>query len=535
MKKIFVLILVMGLGFTSFSQKFNYKKTFIKAERAMQLFDYETALMHYAKIAMNEPNANIHYLIGYLYFEKFNNVEKSIEYFEKAISSVSTSYKKSNYKETNAPTILYYYLGKCYHIKHQFDDAIAMYDKYRPTVIEDFSELQKLDKEKEYSNNAKELVKNPVEIEINLLGDNINTEYDEHSPVIDASESMIIFTSRRKGSTGNLKTNDGKFYEDIYISRKENNEWQPAQKISTNINTIEHEASIALSSDGRELFIFRDDVGVGNIYYSHFIDEINDWSKPTKLGSNINSTGDETHASISPDGQTLFFSSNRPGGFGGYDIYLVNKLPTGEWGWAVNAGEMINTPYDESGPYIHQDGYTLYFSSKGHNSMGGYDLFSTTLKDDSTFTSVKNLGYPINTIYDDAFYVLSTDGKRAYYSKETAGGKGGQDVFMMDLLSLPERSFVVVSGTIQKQGSNEILKDISIDVKDADSDKLIGKYRPNKNNGKYLIVVQRGKKYTISSTDGDVDFIKNTFEVPEDSSFFYNKTTLDINPLGIAK
>lgn len=522
-------------SFMSFSQKFNYKKVFIKAERAIQLQDYEEALKYYAKIAMNEPNANIHYLLGWLYFEQLNNVEKAIEFFEKGIESVSTSYQKSNYKETNAPTILYFYLGKCYHIKHQFNDAISMFDKYRPSVIENFTELQKLDKEKDFSVNAKELVKNPVEIEIHLLSDSINTEYDEHSPVIDASEKTMIFTSRRKGSTGNLKTSDGKFFEDIYISRKENGEWQQAKKISTNINTIEHEASIALSSDGRELFVFRDDVGVGNIYYSFFMDEINDWSKPTKLGSNINSTSDETHATISPDGQTLFFASNRAGGFGGYDIYLVNKLPTGEWGWAVNAGEMINTPYDESGPYIHQDGYTLYFSSKGHNSMGGYDLFSTTLKDDSTFTSSKNLGYPINTIYDDAFYVLSTDGKRAYYSKEIAKGKGGQDIFMMDLLSLPERSFVVISGTIQKQGGNEIQKDISIEVRDNDSGKLIGKYRPNKNNGKFLVVVQRGKKYIISSTDDGVVFVKNTFEVPEDSSFFYNKTTLDINPLGIIK
>jgi len=537
MKKCLLFVLLGLIINAGFSQgKFNFKKEFIKAERAMQIEDYETALKSYLTIFNNDTvNANVNYKIGWIYFIKMHNHKKALRHFESAVKDVSPTYLPNTHKEKKSPPESYNLLAECYHKELRFQEAIEMFDQYRPFVLDKFEVLQKLDIEKNYSINAMALVQNPVTIEIHLLSNAVNSEFDDHSPVITADESMMVFTSRRKGSTGNIKTRDGKFFEDIYMSKMKDNEWQPAEKISVNINTIEHEASIALSSDGRELFIYRDDIGVGNIYSSKYIDEIQDWSRPVKLGSNISTTSNETHASLSPDGQTLYFTSDRDGGKGGFDIYRVRRLPNGEWGWAENCGDIINTPYDDTGPYMHQDGTTLYFSSKGHNSMGGFDLFSSSLKDDSTFTEPKNLGYPINTINDDAFYVLSADGKRAYYSKEEKGGYGGQDVYMMDLLSLPERSFVVISGTIQKESSNEIVQDLTIEVKDAETMKVIGKYRPNKNNGSYLIVVERGKKYLVSPVDSEVEFVKNVFSVPRESSFFYSKQTLPINPIGVIK
>jgi hypothetical protein len=183
---------------------------------------------------------------------------------------------------------------------------------------------------------------------------------------------------------------------------------------------------------------------------------------------------------------------------------------------------------------MHQDGYTLYYSSKGHSSMGGFDLFYSTLKDDSTFTEPVNFGYPINTINDDIFYVLSTDGKRAYYSTEKKDGIGGKDIYMMDLLSLPERSFVVVSGVL-KNTSNETVKDIFISVSDAETGRLIGKYRPNPTTGKYLLVVERGRAFVISDDKEEVLFEKNEFSVSSNRSFFYSREKVNINPLGIIK
>ena len=361
------------------------------------------------------------------------------------------------------------------------------------------------------------------------MGAVINSGYDDHSPVFNIEETIMVFTSKRKGSTGNFKTSDKQYFEDIYISHKENGQWATPQKISENINTMEHEASVALSADGNDLIIYKDDVGDGNLYISHF--NGTEWSKPEKLSLNVNSTYNESHASISCDGSTLYFSSNRPGGFGGYDIYYSKRLPNGDWSLAQNAGPVINTEFDENGPFIHPDGSTLYFSSKGHNSMGGYDLFFAILKDDGTFSRPENMGYPINSIDDDVFYVLSADGKRAYYSTVQPDGLGRKDIYLMDLLSLPERSLVVVNGFIKIKKTGEVIKDVILKINDFKTGTLIGKFKPNKQTGKYTIVVPKSKQYTLSCDDCGFTFPREPLTIPENSSFYYLQKPIIIDPL----
>ncbi|GAB4289818.1 MAG: hypothetical protein Kow0068_15340 [Marinilabiliales bacterium] len=304
------------------------------------------------------------------------------------------------------------------------------------------------------------------------------------------------------------------------------------EKISYNINTMEHEASIALSADGKELFIYKDDVGEGgNIYRSVFVD--GDWTKPEKLGSNINTEYNESHATISPDGRVLYFTSDRPGGFGGFDIYYVNRLPNGEWGLAQNIGNVINTELDEAGPYIYSDGATLYFSSKGHNSMGGFDLFFSVMKDDGTITKPQNLGYPINTVDDDVFYVLSADGKRAYYSSVRKDTRGLKDIYLMDLVSIPERSLVVVSGYLKDKKGN-IVKDAVLSVYDIKTNDLVGEFKPNRTTGKYLLVLPKSKvEYRIESDYGE--FENDKIIIPEESSFYYLRKPVILETIGTFK
>lgn len=541
MKYLGITIIISLFFFnTSFSQKKDKdeplkRKLFIEAHKYLQLNDVNQALLTFLSLyKIDSLNANVNYLVGFCYFSLENEKDKikSIPYFTKSLSSVSDEYSDGIYKEKNAPNKAYYFLAQALYLDYKFDDAIKYFTEYRQH-ISDPKELEAIELFTLYAINGKTLLATPVKIDILNLGDTINSEYDDHSPVINISEDVMVFTSKRKGSTGNLKTTDGQYFEDIYISRKSDNKWGIPEKISYNINTMEHEASIALSVDGNELFIYKDDVGEGgNLYRSYF--ENNEWSKPEKLGSNINTEFDESHATISPDGTTLFFTSNRPGGYGGFDIYYVNRLPNGDWGLAQNIGPDINTKLDEGGPYIHPDGTTLYFSSKSYTSMGGYDLFFTIIKDDGTFAKPENLGYPINTINDDVFYVLSADGKRAYYSSQRDDSFGGKDIYLMDLVSLPERALVVVTGTIVKQGTNEPILDAVLKVNDAKTGKLIGEFKPNKTSGKYLLVLPKAKSlYTISTDIGE--FVDDNLKVPDNSSFYYMQRPIVINPIGELK
>ncbi|MFH2141524.1 MAG: hypothetical protein ABIJ97_03815, partial [Bacteroidota bacterium] len=508
---------------------------FIDAQKEMQLGNPQSALDILIKLHETDPaNSNINYLIGFCYynFKEKNDKLKSIPYLTKATQNVSPEYKTGIYKETNAPPITLLYLGEMYYLNYDFDNALKYFEQYKPYILDPLK-IEYLDKISKYALNGQTYLKNPVQIDILNLGDTVNSEFDDHSPVVDINETKMVFTSKRKGSTGNLKTTDGQYFEDIYLSIKENGQWQLPEKISYNINTMEHEASIALSVDGNELFIYKDDVGEGgNLYNSFFAN--GDWSKPQKLGSNINTEYNEEHATISPDGRTLYFTSNRPGGYGGYDIYYVNRLPNGEWGLALSMGDIINTAFDEAGPFIHQDGTTLYFSSNCHRSMGGFDLFFSVFKDDGTITEPQNLGYPINTIENDLFYVLSSDGKRAYYSSEKKDTRGKKDIYLMDLASLPERSLIVISGTIQKQGTGEIIYDAVLTVNDAKTDNIIGEFKPNKTSGKYLLVLPKSKtEYIISCDKGE--FVNNKIIIPNESSFYYLRKPIILNPIGIIK
>ena len=209
--------------------------------------------------------------------------------------------------------------------------------------------------------------------------------------------------------------------------------------ISQNINTNSHEASINLTADGQTLIVYKDDGGDGNIYFSKW--DGNDWTSIQSFGSDINSKYWESHACLSADNNTLYFVSDRPGGYGGRDIYRCVKLPNGLWSKSLNVGPTINTKYDEDGPFISADGITLNFSSIGHKSMGGFDIFVSMIEEDKKFSEPRNIGYPINTTDDDVFFVTSPDGKRGYFSSAKAGGLGDKDLYKMSILDAKEVHF----------------------------------------------------------------------------------------------
>ena len=369
------------------------------------------------------------------------------------------------------------------------------------------------------SRNAKDFISKPVNVLIESA-DILNTEYSEYRPKVNAEETFLYFTSRRKGES-DLLDESGKYFEDIYYSVKQKGEWTKPVRMSDSINTDSHDACLYLSPDGQMMYVYQFEGGAdagGSIYESRLIGR--EWTKPEKLIADINSRYWETDASLNTSGNIIFFTSDRPGGNGedNRDIWMMKKLPTGAWAKIQPLPASINTPYDEESPYLHPDGKTLYFSSKGHNSMGGYDVFSTELLEDGTWGEVTNLGYPVNTTGDDVFYFPSVDGKRAYFSSYREGGQGEQDMYMLTYdpgapVQGNAPALAIYKG-VSKYQDGSVIKDLLIRIVDVNTGETHGEYRSNEETGRFLFVLEAGKTYEINYESND-DVVIEVIRVDE--------------------
>lgn len=479
-----IAVLMFMITLNSFAQQ-NYKRVhkdaFEEATSYLYEGDFYTALAIYDELyPFDTSYAEINYTIGVCYMNIRGKEEKAHSYLKKAV--------KGNVREA------FFWLGRSYHIHINFNEAIKYYKLYGKFENKEIfnSEVERYIK---MSYKAKEMMSNPVQVEIINMGKNINTVYSEYVPVVSSDQTEIYFTSRRPESTGGLLDDYGRYFEDIYYSSKKDGDWIKAKNMGSPLNTDTHDAVVNLTANGNELVIYRTNKNLygGDLYLS---DNLNSsWSVPIKLTENINSPNQEASASISPDGKLMYISSNRPGGMGGKDIYRARRLPDGQWSLPENLGPTINSPYDEDAPYIQADGRTLYFSSNGHNTMGGYDIFKSKLEDDEIWTNPRNVGYPINTVKDDIYFVVSPDGKTAYYSSNMPGGYGKQDIYRINILYDDERK-ALFKGVAVNKDNNEPIK-VKITIIDLYTRKIQGIYNSNSQNGKFLLVLQPGRNYKL--------------------------------------
>jgi len=445
---------------------------------------YPKALPVYLSLYEEDSsNAGLNHKIAICYLYSNKDHEQAIRFFEKAIKAGKTD--------------VYFDLGLAYHLDSRFDDAIKAFQIYRNSLS--IKEYQNSDVNRyiETSKRAKRMIVNTVDVKIENIGENINSRFSDYVPVITADESMLIFTSRHEESTGRLLDPNNKYFEDVYISYKKNGAWIKAEKIDTNINTHTHDACIGLSADGQELFIYKTDeeqLLTGDIYVSSL--KGTSWSVPRKLGININTNWQESSASMTSDRKVLYFSSDRPGGYGGRDIYKAESDPIYEWGPAQNLGPTINTPYDEDEPFIHVNGKTLYFSSQGHNTMGGFDIFKSELGEDGLWSEPENLGYPINNVGDDRFFVISASGERGYYSSDIKGGFGGHDIYVVHMPT-EMVDLIVMKGIIRSSETKDPLG-ATIMMIDNETRKTKGIYRSNSATGQYMLVIPPGKVFEMT-------------------------------------
>ena len=283
---------------------------------------------------------------------------------------------------------------------------------------------------------------------------------------------------------------------------------------------------------GKTLLIYQNNGSIGNIYYSELKNDR--WGDLIKFPAPINSMANETHASFSMDGNTIFFSSDRMGGFGGKDLYKVTKLPSGEWGTVVNLGPGINTKYDEESPYIHPNGKTLYFSSEGHKSMGGFDIFAAQLDSSGIWNNVTNIGYPINTPFDDLFFAPTIDEQRVYYASKRNDGFGGSDLYLIEFPDDNPNSLTLVGGFLFTP-EGDPAQDAKITIIDKKDGKIEGVYRPSPTTGKYIFIIPADTEYKMEVNTNGYKSIINNFTVPSGNAFARKGHTFFLDPIVLEK
>lgn len=394
----------------------SFKKLLRKGGRHYKRGEINLALDYYLEAEKMEPgNVELNLHIGRTYLLS--------DYKHYALDYLKKVFKLHPSKDSEVRL----YLGLACQYNYLFEEAIEHFEAYGKMHRQN----------KEYSRrkikecvDADSLIRIPVAVDIENLGSGVNSSAHDYAPIITPDESVLVFTSRREGSTGGQKTKDNEYYEDIYICYRQGNGWTAPRKISKNINFKYHDAAAAISADGRELYIYMEEGG-GDIYRAVF--DKREWSIPEPLGPNINTDYWETSVSISPDGKKLYFSSDRPGGFGGLDIYESERQGNGDWGKARNLGKGLNTSDNEDSPYIHPDGQTLFFSSDGHPGIGGYDVFKSSRTAEG-WGKPENMGYPINTPDDNFHFIMAADRTNAYYTSIQEGGIGKADIYRITFL-----------------------------------------------------------------------------------------------------
>lgn len=482
-------------------EEFNLEITETEEEREkrLQKITKKTAQEHYYNgnfraaldeflilLAKNPTDVDINFFIGASYLESNIDKEKAIPYLEFAV------------QQDKFPKEAIYQLGRAYMFAHRFDEAITTFNKYKDISRGDNDNIITGGRMIEQCFTAKELIKYPVDATFENLGPNINTAYPEFNPFIPEDESFIVFTAKRPDCLGLQLDYDGYKTPDIFRAREYRGQFRQARNIGSAVNTEWYEEVVGISADGQELLVYIDNFdGYDDIYVSprkgRFFDDYLD------LGRNINSDDIETTASLSTDGNLVFFSREVASGKGGTDIYMSRRLPNRDWGVPQRLPDIINTPFNESFPHLMADGKTFYFCSEGHTSMGGFDIFISEWDElTNTWSPPRNAGYPINTVDDDFNISLSTTGRYGYISQfRRDEGYGERDIYRITFNDV-DPVYTIVRGSITNI-KDSMLVDPDIDVgsfemtvTDMNTDRFIGTYRPNMASSNYAQVLEPG-------------------------------------------
>ena len=499
---IFLLIINLPVLFSNPDLGATDKAKVELAKQKLYAGRFNSALSLFKEVYTDNPDDGVAiYYLAETYF-KLNKVDTAIALLKKGKGC-------PNPKSDN-----FFLLGQIYLRDGKIDDALAEFTMFKSVASQNEMEEKDVELYIAQCNNFKLMSQKPIPVKVENLGESINSTFDDVTPSISADGLVLVFNSRRPETTDAPMDieGDGKYFQDIYISHFDTvaKKWESATPVPGQVNTDgAHEACTGISPDGKQIYIYKNDLNDpesrgGDIFISKVSN--NKWKTPEALGKPINSSYWEGGACISPDGKTIYFTSERKGGKGRSDIWMCTRKSKTEWNKPENLGDLINSEFDEAGIFLAPDGKTMFFSSNGLNSMGSYDIFRTTFKD-GKWTKPVNLGYPINTERRDGPLVISADAQKAYIASDRVGGLGESDIYVIDLknFALLEPDFVVkqnnglsiLKGMARDGYEGKGMEGVEISILLENGEKVASTI--TNENGEYFITLKGNMNYQVKA------------------------------------
>ncbi|MBL4653487.1 MAG: PD40 domain-containing protein [Flavobacteriales bacterium] len=495
MKGYYLILLALFLAGTVSAQE----NPSLKPDKAFENGNYTAAIKGYEKQLIALPkDYQTHLMLGKCYIDSYIDREKAIYYLEKIKNAKNNDFE------------VLYFLGRAYHLNYKFDLAISAYQTLIDSVG-DSSTIKIAIRQIEMCENGKKLIKTPVDVTLKNLGDTINSDAPDFNVFVDQTESILVFSSKRKRrNKAEAASADGYYTADIFMSYLEEGAWQKL-KSQSNVCTPSNEEVVGLSADGKLMFLNVSGRGVtGDMVVS--ARRSGSFKVPVKVENTLNTNASEMTASVTQDKQTLYYGSNRDGGEGMFDIYQAKRLPDLSWALSQSVSLNINTPYNDLYPQLSPDEKTLFFASEGHNSMGGYDLFKSKWDaEKQAWGAPQNLGYPINTPGDDMHFTINVGGSMGYIATWREDSRGDLDIYSVKFNGIETKKSVIIgqintaatidytgaANTVNKTKTTTIIpvKEVELEVYDSGGE-LVGRYATNPNTGNFVLILSPGK-YTV--------------------------------------
>ncbi len=560
MKKIFLTALSLLLAFATYAQNVEFtkeafpndkkglktaKKNFEDGEKLLADGLYREAYEPLSKAYnFNPNNAKLNFDL----FKCTYNLKKESESF----GFLNRAYSL----DPNVDPDIVYFKGMERQSSYDFGKAIEFYNKV-PASSKWKKNADKRIRDCLFGQNS---IGKQVRCFIDNAGGNINTQYDEYNPVVTADGRMIYFTSRRDYKKAKF-SDDGNYFENIFYSKQSGDDnWSPSVMVEGINNLKDHDAVQGVTVDGRKMLIYRAD-GNGDLYET--TKKGSKWEKPKAIKA-INTDAHETSATYSYDGKTIYFCSDREGGYGEHDIYRSVMDAKGHWSKPENLGPVVNTPYDEKSVFAHPDGKTLYFCSDGHPGYGGFDIFVTTFVN-GAWTEPVNIGYPVNTSGDDAYFVITADKRTGYYSSKQVGGQGGYDIYKIAFLG-PEKEFAyrsendlidgvesfvdidikneqipieesrltLLRGIVVDADTKQPIPDANIDLYDIVENIQLLSFSSD-DEGRFLLSLPSGRNYGENINAPGYLFHSENFNIPDTATYQIIEQVIELDKIAVGK
>lgn len=478
-------------------------------------------------LRINPNNANYNFKMSYAILRGYSDINP-LPYLEKAVKNIDLNYK-SRHTRNGAPIdALWYYSLELFY-NYNYEEAATKFKEYKELIPRKHTNYPLCESYIAWCSTAPKYLESPQKIKIKNFYASTTLPQFYHSTLFNPDESMFLYTADKNTSKENYKLEHKSYNDDIYIHHIQDSTWSVPISLSQHINSAKREALVSVHPNGKQLIIFREDSDGGNLYYSNLLDSAV-WSAPKKYPAPINSPANESHATLSTDGKTIYFTSDREGGYGGLDIYASQLQDDGKWGPAINLGPEVNTPYFEEGPHLQVNDNTLYFSSNRLEGLGDFDIYSCEIIDDTIATNVKNLGYPINTPHSDMFFKTSTDGTMGYYSTPCKSTNGEYDFVIIHFLEKDTLPNIQLSGFVVNE-YNDTLKQQHVYLLDKTTLQILDSSYTDTKKGAYTFNVHSSKTYFAGVQHENKLFLSHPFRFAKYYTDYTFSTKIDVDNL----